>query len=245
MKRNSSDALIAPFPCTKVKSEPCDPPFSQVFSIARIDKSASTTDVSAVDCKNPDTTGQADTDKVRVGVSSKVNFSKLTQKEQHLRFQNQALEIKRLRKKLSKYMSNKGRRENSELQKAVDRVKSAKHEFEDQGMLVENVVKAVNTGKIVPNTLAYNQICTILRDVLAIPCPASKHAIRLPETTVPISRVEYEEYSRLPCTPAVLRALVGREQRHMEDLSEVLRALHMQAFMNIVHAKGGPAAVQQ
>ena len=240
MKRNSSDSLTGtPLACTKYKAERVDQGLGQVFSIARIEKS-STADASAanqIDSKNSDVL-EPEPDKVRVGVSSKVNFSKLTAKEQRLRFQNQAQEIKKLRKKLSKYMSNKGKKENSELQKAMERIKSSKHELEDQSLLIENVVKAINTGKILPNTLPYNQICTILRDVLSIRSPSYKYSIRLPEGVVPISCVEYEEYMKLPCIPAVLRSLVGREQRNSEDLSELLRALNSRALSNIICAKG-------
>ena len=241
MKRNSSDSITGGLAsCTKYKVETNEQPLGQIFSIARVEK-ISTADASAqnfADIKSPDSL-EHESDKIRVGVSSKVNFSKLTPKEQYIRFSNQAQEIKRLRKKLGKYTNSKGKKESSELQKAIEKVKSAKYELEDQSQLIENIIKAINSGKVAPNTLAYNQICTILRDVLAIQCPDSKYSIKLPEGTVPISCVEYEEYAKLPCTPAVLRSLIGREHRVIDDLGQLLRALHTQALTSIIYSKGG------
>ncbi len=206
----------------------------QVFSIARVEKPGMTGSISEQKTgdQSPDLLGLP-CEEVRVGVSSKVNFSKLTPAEQRLRFINQAQEIKRLRRKLRKYSGQKGKREDSLLQRAIDRVRTAKHELEDQKCLIENIAKAINSGRLLPGTLGYSQICTILRDVLGLPCPESKHSINLPEKTIPISQTEYEVYKKLPCTPGVLRAMIGREQRGVEDPSELLRALHIQVFANI------------
>ncbi len=240
MKR-SCDYIVdpEPLPSLKQKLVGSDNSSDQIFSIARIDRNGtvgSMTEIKPGD-QSPDLINLR-CEKVRVGVSSKVNFSKLTPNEQRLRFLNQAEEIRHLRKKLHKYSAAKGKKEDSALQKAMERVKSAKCELEDQRLLVENLLKAINTGKLVPNTLAYNQICTILRDVLPVPCPQSAFALKLPEKSIPISKVEYDEYSKLPCTPAVLRALVGREQQSAEDPSELLRALHIQVFASIARSKG-------
>jgi len=242
MKRNSTETPLSDeqisVMSTKNKLETNVPGFEHIFSIARVDKNSTTGTLTEnkLGDLTPDTCG-IPCEKVRVGVSSKVNFSKLTPREQRLRFLNQADEIRRLRKKLRKYSGNKGRKEDSVLQKAIDKLRVAKFEIEDQKQLVENLIKAINSGKLVPNTLAYNQICTILRDLLALPCPESHHAIRLPEKTIPVSKLEYEEYMKLPCTPAVLRALVGRGQVGVEDPSELLRALHIQIFSSLSQTK--------
>jgi len=241
MKRTCSEFLNSSTITTsaKCKLESTDTGFSQIFTIARVEK-GSTGDISGTthsEIKTADLCAEAD--KLRVGVSSKVNFSKLTSKEQLERFKNQAQEIRRLRKKLAKSMAAKSKKPNSEIQKALEKVKFAKHELEDQQFLVENIVKAVNSGVLLPNTLAYNQICTILRNLLGTQGASSKYMVRLPECTVPISTLEFEEYSKLPCTPGVLRALLGKEQRGVEDLSELLRALHLQAFKNIMFSQQG------
>lgn len=232
---------------TKQKLCGLDSNADQIFSIARIDRSS--TAGSLTELKQGDQSPELGTircEKVRVGVSSKVNFSKLTPGEQRLRFVNQAEEIRHLRKKLRKYSAGKGKKEDSTLQRAVDRVRAARFELEDQKLLVENLLKAINTGKLAPNTLPYDQICTILRDVLSLPCPVSPYAIKLPEKSVAISKTEYDAYAKLPCTPTVLRALLGREQTAVEDPSELLRALHIQVFADIARSKGiqsAPAAV--
>ena len=245
MKRVSADTITCTVPvCTKFKLESNEHPFDQVFSIARVDKNytAPTMTENRIGDLSPDLLGPIP-EKIRVGVSSKVNFSKLTQKEQHLRFLNQAEEIRMLRKKLRKYTGSRGKKEDSMLQSAINKLKPVKFELEDQKLLVENLIKAINTGKLVPNTLAYNQICTILRVALGQPCPEAKYTIKLPEGTIPISKVEYEEYMKLPCTPGVLRSLIGKEQCGTEDPNELLRALHIQIFSNIFRPKADQATV--
>jgi hypothetical protein len=239
MKRISADNITRTMPeVAKYKLESNEHPFDQIFSIAHIDKNSTAPTMTAGQPGDisPDPLAPIP-EKVRVGVSSKVNFSKLTPKEQRLRFLNQAEEINKLRKKFKKYSSNKGKKEDSMMQTAIDKLKVAKYELEDQKHLVENLIKAINTGKLVPNTLAYNQICTILRTVLSLPCPEAKYTIKLPEGTLAISKVEYEEYMKLPCTPAVLRTLIGKEQLEREDPNELLRALHIQIFTNIFQCK--------
>ena len=234
MKRNTTDTFPIPDCLANKQKLETGHGFDQVFSIARVEKqnTACTFSEQKIGDQSPDLLGMQ-CEEVRVGVSSKVNFSKLTPAEQRLRYLNQAQEIKKLRRKLRKYSGQKGRREDSLLQKAIEKIKSAKHELDDQKMLVENLVQAINTGKLQPNTLGYNQVSTILRDVLGLACPDSKFAITLPEKLIPISSIEYDIYKKLPCTPGILRAMVGREQKGVEDPSELLRALHIQVFAGI------------
>jgi len=216
MKRNSPESTFS-----KTKPDSSDQPLNQIFSIARIEKGMEL----------------SESDKLRVGVSSKVNFSKLTAKEQLQRFQNQAQEIQRLRRRLSKLMLSKGKHETTDLQKALDRVKVHKYELDDQKFLIENFVKGITEGTIIPNTLPYNQICTILREVLKIGNNESKYTIKLEEIEVGISALEYEVYSKLPCTPAVLHTLLGKEQERPENLGELLRILNLQAFAKTISAE--------
>eukprot|EP00826_Nyctotherus_ovalis_P001212 TRINITY_DN10164_c0_g6_i1.p1 TRINITY_DN10164_c0_g6~~TRINITY_DN10164_c0_g6_i1.p1 ORF type:complete len:229 (-),score=70.05 TRINITY_DN10164_c0_g6_i1:170-856(-) len=228
MKRNSAEttsSTITSFP--KSKPEAIDQTFSQIFTIARIEKGVK----------------MSESDRLRVGVSSKVNFSKLTPKEQLLRFQNQAEEIQKLRRRLSKLMLSKGKHEATDLQRAVDRVKAHKYELDDQKSLIENIVRGINQGSIAPNSLAYNQICTILREALHITPVEAKYRIKLGEAEVPVSMLEYETYSKLPCTPAVLRTLLGKEQERPENLGELLRVLNLQAFAKTVNAEMTPTMV--
>ena len=165
--------------------------------------------------------------KVRVGVSSKVNFTKLSTKEKYLRYHNQANEIACLRKSLRQYVSG-GKKPRPDVAKVLDKLKGYKHELEDQADLVLNLTRALSSGKLVPNSLAYNQICTILRDVLAISYPSCKHHIRLPETTVAVTSQEYSQYSELPCTAQIFRLLIGRKQEPLQGPEQQLLSLHRQ-----------------
>ena len=123
MKRNLTDAFPIP-PCLAAKHKlESDISSDHIFNIARVEKAstAGTVTEPKLGDQSPDLLG-IQCEQVRVGVSSKVNFSKLTPTEQRLRFINQAQEIKRLRRKLRKYSGQKGKREDSLLQRAIDKV---------------------------------------------------------------------------------------------------------------------------
>ena len=218
MKRNSAEASTSSIiSFTKCKIESSDQSFGQVFTIAKINNDS-----------------EHLSDKLRVGVSSKVNFSKLTSKEQLQRFQNQAQEIRKLRRKLSKVMHCEEDNETCERQKTIEHIKSFKYELDDQKFLLENLVKGISERTICPGTLAYNQICTILRDALQIKPKNPKYTIKLGESDVAISTLEYKEYSKLPCTPGVLQVFTGREQMKQENYSELLRALNIQEYNRVM-----------
>lgn len=215
--------------CCKANAEVADKCDGQIFSIAR------TTLRPMLDLQEKDAEGETSHDeydpttlKVRVGVSSKVNFTKLSTKEKYMRYHNQASEIKRLRKSLKKYSSGEVKKSRPEVLKAMDKLKAYKPDVEDQADLVANLTHALTSGKLVPNTLGYNQICTILRDSLALTYPDCKYHIRLPETTVAVSSQEYSQYCQLPCTAEIYRLLVGRKPDPKEEPEQLLLSLHRQ-----------------
>lgn len=161
----------------------------------------------------------------RVGASSRVNFSKLSPKEQKQRFVNQFEEIKRLRAKMKKHSKVQREDCNDDIQKALKLIYEAHYDVPDQCHLIEDVAAGVISGQLRPDTLAFNQISTILRDLLGVECHDAKHTISLPEVTVPISTLEYEIYRRIPCTDRVLRNLLGRKQKQPEDPNELFSVL--------------------
>lgn len=170
---------------------------------------------------------------IRVGASSKVNFSKLTPLEQKQRYENQSEEIVRLRAKLKKFSKMRRKEPGTYVQRALDRLKDIRHGLPDQSCLLENVVSAIVAGSLRPNTLPFCQIATILRDVLDLPCPQARYAVQLPEKTIPISTTEYEAYRKIPCTQRVFRSLFGREQRKVEDpndLFDVVRETYSKSY---------------
>ena len=146
--------------------------------------------------------------------SSKVNFSKLNRAEQERRYINQKQEIKKLKKQLRNYTKKNGN-------KALQHLYT--NELTDERLLLENMCRAVISGKLVPNTLAYNQICTILRDILQIPYTNKGYLISLPDKKLNISSIEYEAYSKLPFTDSILLRMIGREGREQEDPFKLLQ----------------------
>lgn len=162
-------------------------------------------------------------DSIRVGASSKVNFSKLSLTEQWQRFKNQQKEIRRLKKLLRKYQNEKEQYEELLLKGDKEGQQTECSEQRPQEILMKGLSEAVAEGKLKPNTFGYNQVCTILRDLLDLPCIGNGFAINLPEKPIPISSVEYETYLKLSCTKEILRVMVGRKRKRVEKPEELVQ----------------------
>lgn len=145
----------------------------------------------------------------RVQASSKVNFSKLTPAEQRQRYVNQKAEIKRLKKLLHKYSAECDFLSLQQFYPAFN--------GDEQKALIENTCKAIISGRMLPNSLGYNQVCTILRDLLQLPCSDNGYSISLPDKRLNISSVEYESYAKVPCTDSILLKIIGREHQDLDD----------------------------
>ena len=153
----------------------------------------------------------------RVNVSSKVNFSKLSPQEQSLRFKNQLKEIKKLRAQLS----DSTKRSNKVLFKGLHG-KIQDYENRQQKLLINTLSSAIISEKLKPNTLGYNQICTIIRDVMNEEISDNKYCIVLPNKTLGISAIEFETYSKLKCTEGMMERILGRERTKQDDPNEIL-----------------------
>lgn len=146
----------------------------------------------------------------RVSASSKVNFSKLNLTEQKLRYINQKNEIKLLKNQLQKHLT----KDKTSFQ---DSLSASDIYTPPYRTLLQTLCKALINGNLLPNTLAYNQICTVLRDLLQIPYSGQDYFISLPDKKLDISAIEYEEYSKIPCADPILLKIIGREQKQTAD----------------------------
>ena len=146
-----------------------------------------------------------------MAASSKVNFTKLTTKEQKQRYINQINEIKKLKTTLYAYLRQDQEVEDSTLEKAMDNLYKFDYELNDQNNLIENLSKAIIEEKLKPNTLGFNQICTILRGLLDFSYPNSRYSIELSGETISISSVEYESYKHLFWTNEALAKILGKD----------------------------------
>eukprot|EP00826_Nyctotherus_ovalis_P016388 TRINITY_DN1473_c0_g2_i1.p1 TRINITY_DN1473_c0_g2~~TRINITY_DN1473_c0_g2_i1.p1 ORF type:complete len:238 (-),score=27.67 TRINITY_DN1473_c0_g2_i1:206-919(-) len=149
---------------------------------------------------------------VRVGASSKVNFTKLSPEEQRFRYISQLYRIQKLKTQLKSYIQAKGKRVHQSLKKTHERLQRSKHDREGQKLALNDLFEGIITGRLAPNTLGYNQICTILRDVLEISGERNHHELRLQEKSIPISTLEYTAYKEMLLGQEELRAVVGRLQ---------------------------------
>jgi len=159
---------------------------------------------------------------IRVSASSKVNFSKLSLTEQRQRYINQTKEIKKLRAKLKKFSKEKTK---DAFERALEVIREGNCITCNRHNFLESLTCSIISGRLKPNTLAFNQISTILRDVLGLRTSNIQYAIQLGETTIPISSLEYEAYKEIACTERVLRCILGRKQREVEDPNELFNII--------------------
>lgn len=196
---------------TKVKIQESEGSADPVFAISKINSGDSLKPhpLSPTDEKTEDMTPQYRLG-IRVKASSKVNFTKLSPEEQYIRFKNQAYEIKQLKRQLRKYGERSCERLDASYKKAMEKLQGEKMEFPDQANVIQNLAHAIITGALPTTSLAYAQICTILRDKLNIRYPDAQHSIRLPDGNVPISTLEFNELKKLPPSIPLFHLIVGR-----------------------------------
>lgn len=179
-------------------------------------------------------------EEIRIGASSKVNFSKLSAEEQRYRYINQAVKVQKLKAQIKSLIKTKGKRINQSLRKAHEKLRNAKHEIEEHKFLLDNLLKAIISEQLGPNTLGYCQICTILRDVLGLPCEGSEHFLKLPERTISITSLEYKMYKDMMLGPEELRTIIGLPQLEEKDPGTKLRNLNMSMLSKIIKVNETP-----
>ena len=124
----------------------------------------------------------SDDPKSRTSASSRVNFSKLTAEEKERRCQNMSKEVKSLRRKIKlleqkittgggsvEDVENTAQKdfESSLLYQALDKLKTFRgYELSDQKDILENFSQMVADGRLHPDSLAFSQICTLIRSHL-------------------------------------------------------------------------------
>lgn len=179
----------------------------KIFKISRIEKQItydSSLDKSCSHSKKDETKDK------RVDASSKVNFSKLTDKEQNLRFINQLKEIKRLTYLLNE-SNEKDVDENIILKRTIKNLHNCEFEIDDQRHVIENLSKAIITGRMVPNSFAFNQICTILRHSLNLNSIENYNSIYANGMKMNLTSIERETYTKLKFTDKAIETIIGKE----------------------------------
>lgn len=174
-----------------------------------------------------------DCDNMRVGASSKVNFSKLNIDEQKKRYVNQAEKINRLKRKLEKFASIKGKRKNLSLLKAVEKIRGSRYDLEDQRFIMENTLKAINTGKLKTDSLGYNQISTIIRNSLGHSHESNLRELNVCGKPIAISDIEYNTYERCLCNESTIGIMMGMDKIEKPSLGNQLRSLH-EKYMSVI-----------
>jgi hypothetical protein len=143
-------------------------------------------------------------------VMTEEQLSKMTPKQQYSRFQDQAYEIKQLRRKLRKFSPSNGKPLEEEVLEAKEIIKNTEFELPDQRHIIDNLIKALVTGMLIPGSLQYDRLCTIVRNSVNIKTESKTgHYITLPGKEIAITEKEHKRYVQLPRSNALLRALTG------------------------------------
>ncbi len=148
------------------------------------------------------------------------SFEQLPAEAKYSQFQSQAYEIKQLRRKLRKYDQKSTCNDIShELKQAQSALQaSAGIELTDQKCLIENLLRALQKSKLVPGSFQYDRVCAIVRNALSQGSAEGKMETMREEA----------EYAKLPASPEIREALVGKQDL-LQDKSEAERFLLMQA----------------
>lgn len=163
-------------------------------------------------------------------------LQKMTPKQQYSCFQAQAYEIKQLRRKLRKSSQSRGKVLEEEIVTAKETLKNANFELSDQKLMIDNLVKVLRTGAVMPNTLPYDRLCVIVRNSmnLKVESKTGKY-ISLPGKELAITEKEQRNYVQLPNTSAILGTLIGdmtlniKEGKEEEQRREIENYLIVQA----------------
>ncbi len=211
---NDSENLIVP---AKIKIEPNLKQPAKIFKITKVDRKFSQSSLSSRSIDHESTANSGGSTSQRHANAPETTWSleqieRLSPKEQYVYFQNQAYEIKQLRRKIRKCCQRRGKLLEAEILQTQEVLQSATFELDDQRLLVENLLRALREGQLAPNTLVYNHICTIVRNMLDIPVEhKGARFIQFQSKELAITEKESREYVQLPRDASVFRALVGQQ----------------------------------
>ena len=174
----------------------------------------------------------------RVSAYSKVNFSKLSDREKDKRLKNLSTLITRLRKKIrnqetkynnltdkkfKKYFKEKTEGADLDLDNLISAIKILKnynkHEFEDQKNIIQNLIDSIAKGRLTPDSIHFKKICTQARmrmdpkNVKYIEPNSNSINYSFLDKDVTIGPTEYEYYKDYQKNENVMRSIFGIEAK--------------------------------
>ena len=166
---------------------------TQIFRITRVDSTES-----QLPCQEDEL------------ISTEEQLMAMTPKEQYSSFQTQAYEIKQLRRKLRKLSQKGGHELEASIQQAKEVLNEYDFEFEDQKDILDNLMKALKTGVLVPNTMKFDRLCTIVRNCMNLnPKSKTDKSVYVEGREVKISKRESDQYLQCPNDDSIVKALLG------------------------------------
>ncbi len=175
----------------------------RVFNVANASSSSASADINV-------TSGVAAAEEAVQSMTVE-QFERLNAEERYNHFQNQAYEIKQLRRKIRKCCKARAKALEKSLRHAEEVIRAGSFELEDQRNMPEQLISAISQELLAPGTLPFDRICTVLRNVLntRIDKKSAKY-LPLIEKKLAITEREREEYSYLPHNAAIFGILAGQ-----------------------------------
>lgn len=204
----------------------CNTP-GQIFRITKVIDAFKTHGLSQ--CKTCSSPRQADL------VFTVEQLARMTPRQQYACFQSQAYEIKQLRRKLRKSSKGRGKVLEEKVLEAKEVLKDAVFELPDQSFIIDNLVKALRTGALMPDTLQYDRLCAIVRNSmnLKVESKTGKY-INLSGKNLAITEKEQRHYVQLPLNNSMLGTLVGELLMDLKEGKEEEQRREIDNYL-IVH----------
>ncbi len=154
-------------------------------------------------------------------------FDHLTPSEKYTEFQSQAYEIKQLKRKIRKCAKCRAKAVRKAFAKAQETLKTADVELLDQKMMLDHLLQGLDSGRLLPNSLPFDRICTILRN-----------ALKQYKGTNAVTTREKQEYEYLPQNSKIVSALMGKrvdENLSAEEIAEQYLLMHAAALKKLTY----------
>ena len=159
-------------------------------------------------------------------------FDELSVSEKYNFFQHQAGLIKQLKRKIRKSVKHRFKVLRKSFARAEQTLKSSRVELKDQSELLSNFLQSIISGKLLPNSLPFCRLSTILRTVL-----------KGDSTT--LTEREREECEGLPKCLGVVDVLMGRNvnieispneiaEQYLSMQSELIKKLTYPQFIQFI-----------
>ena len=154
-------------------------------------------------------------------------LSRMTPNQQYTCFKKQAYKLKQLKKKLRRFSLEE------RIIEAKEKLKDITFELSDQRFIVDNMIEALKIGALLPNTLQYDRLCSIVRNTMNLKSqPKTGNHLILPKKIIAITEKEQRQYTKLAKRSSLLEVIMGELPKNLGEVENYLD-IHAELIMNM------------